>query len=128
MATPREIHARYRARVDRINNRRNMADTTRRGLIAEAWVDARNQMRAAHQTHLDAQEKPPTGRPASDAPASMSDIIRAAAGRTTPDRERMRAAMVYSIATPPELSGLQAHEIERLARDHALGDTPEGTP
>lgn len=123
MTTPQQIHARYRARVDRINARPRLDPATRRGLIAEAWIDARDQMRAAHSQHLDQTETAPAGT--GDQPASMSDIIRAAAGRTAPERARMRAAMAHSIATPRELAGLQVHEIEQLARDHTAPDTPE---
>lgn len=123
MTTPRGIHQRYRVRVDRINARPNMAAETRRALIAEAYIDARNQMRDARGAHRERTEPAPDNT--RNQAATMSEIIRAAARRTSPDRARMVEAIAHSFPVPPELAGMQIHEIERLARDQAMPDTPE---
>lgn len=117
MTTPRGIHAAYQVRVDRINSQPKLSEATRRALIARAYVDTREQLRAARAAYRDTTDPTPAATAENTTGKTMSDLIRGLAARGPLERERATEAIAFSLAVPRELADLQHHEIERLAAD-----------
>ena len=119
MTTPAPIHAAFRRRVDTIKRQRHLPEDTRRALIAQAWVKARADMRAA-RTNYRAQTDDPPDR--GERQADMTSLIRDLAAVPSNRRGNAHEAITFGLAVPPELAGMQPSEVERLARQADFPD------